>query len=85
VARARIFRSKDVSRERPSARIQLTDAGEESGRSDSPRSELSLVPEGKSGSFRTPINLSVREKLAPSAAGPFPRSRWAWNFCLVPT
>jgi hypothetical protein len=81
--RSRVSRSKDVSRERPSARTQLTDAGDESGRNDSPSPELVLVPEGKSGSFRTPINLSVREKLAPSAAGPFPCSGRAWNFCLV--
>src|SRR6266487_256059 len=33
--------------------------------------------------LRTPINLSVREKLAPSAAGPFPCSGRAWNFFLV--
>src|SRR5437660_11042836 len=47
-----------------------------------PKHRIVLVPEGKSGSFR-PINLSVREKLAPSAAGPFPCSGRAWNFCLV--
>src|SRR6266511_65485 len=48
-----------------------------------PKHRIVLVPEGKSGSFRTPINLSVREKLAPSAAGPFPCSGRAWNFFLV--
>ena len=48
-----------------------------------PKPRIVLVPEGKSRSFRTPINLSVREKLAPSAAGPFPCSGRAWNFCLV--
>jgi hypothetical protein len=34
---------------------------------------------------RAPINLSVREKLAPSAAGSFLCSGQAWNFCLVPS
>ncbi len=77
--RSRVSRSKDVSRERPSARTQLTDAGDESGRNDSPSPELSWYRKEKAA----PINLSVREKLAPSAAGPFLCSGQAWNFCLV--
>jgi hypothetical protein len=80
--RSRVSRSEDVSREKPSARTQLTDAVMKAG-GTIPQAPNCLGTGRKKRLLPHSNKFEFREKLAPSAAGPFPCSGRAWNFCLV--